>query len=306
MKKVSKIITNNSKLIIIIAILLLIPTIIGYIRTRINYDILIYLPEDIETVKGQNILTDDFDTGAFSFVLVDKKKAIDVLTLEDKIKNIEGVNKVFSLYDLTGTSFPLEMIPDEIKDKLVKGDSTLMIVTFDENTSDEKTISAVDELRKITKDPATVSGMTAMVVDTMELSEHEITAYIVIAVILCLIILVLVTDSYIVPLFLLGNVGIAILYNMGSNVMFGQISYVTKAITAVLQLGVTTDFSIFLYHKYEDLKKTNKDKKKSFNMNTKNFVSNPGSKIGIINENIGNYDNEVRIGLHGSIEISEL
>ena len=266
MKKISKFITNNSKLIVIISILLLIPALIGYVHTKINYDILVYLPKDIETIKGQNILTDDFKTGAFSFVFVDNKKAVDVLKLEEKIKDIKGVNKVFSIYDVTDTTIPVEFIPDELKDKLVKKDSTLMVVTFKESTSDEGTIEAVRELRKITKDPSKVSGMTAMVVDTMELSDQEITAYVLIAVVLCFIVLIFASDSYIVPIFLLGNIGIAILYNLGSNIMLGEISYITKAITAVLQLGVTTDFSIFLYHKYEDLKKTNKDKKKAMEL----------------------------------------
>ena len=266
MKKISKIITNNSKLIVIISILLMIPALIGYVHTKINYDILVYLPKDIETIKGQNILTNDFKTGAFSFVFVDNKKAVDVLKLEEKIKDIKGVNKVFSIYDVTDTTIPVEFIPDELKDKLVKKDSTLMVVTFKESTSDEGTIEAVSKLRKIAKDPSKVSGMTAMVVDTMELSDQEITAYVLIAVVLCFIVLIFASDSYIVPIFLLGNIGMAILYNLGSNIMLGEISYITKAITAVLQLGVTTDFSIFLYHKYEDLKKTNKDKKKAMEL----------------------------------------
>ena len=251
MKKISKIITNNSKLIVIISILLMIPALIGYVHTKINYDILVYLPKDIETIKGQNILTNDFKTGAFSFVFVDNK-AVDTLKLESKIKKIKGVNKVFSIYDITDTTIPVEFIPDELKDKLVKKDSTLMLVTFDKGTSDEETIEAVRELRIVSKDSAKVSGMTAMVVDTMELSDQEITAYVLIAVVLCLIVLIFATDSYMVPIFLLGNIGMAILYNLGSNIFLGQISYITKAITAVLQLGVTTDFSIFLYHKYEE------------------------------------------------------
>ena len=198
MKKISKFITNNSKLIVIISILLLIPALIGYVHTKINYDILVYLPKDIETIKGQNILTDDFKTGAFSFVFVDNKKAVDVLKLEEKIKDIKGVNKVFSIYDVTDTTIPVEFIPDELKDKLVKKDSTLMVVTFKESTSDEETIEAVSKLRKIAKDPSKVSGMTAMVVDTMELSDQEITAYVLIAVVLCFIVLIFASDSYIV------------------------------------------------------------------------------------------------------------
>ncbi len=261
MKKISKFITNNSKLIVITSILLLVPALIGYIHTKINYDILVYLPKDIETIKGQNILTNDFKTGAFSFVFIEDKKATNTLELESKIKRIDGVNKVFSIYDITDTTIPLDIIPDEVKDKMIKKDSSLMLVTFFGSTSDEGTINAVRELRKVTKNSDLVSGMTAMVVDTMELSDQEIMAYVCIAVILCLIVLIFATDSYMVPVFLLGNIGMAILYNLGSNVIFGQISYITKAITAVLQLGVTTDFSIFLYHKYEERKNSIKDKK---------------------------------------------
>ena len=261
MKKISKFITNNSKLIVIISILLLVPALIGYIHTKINYDILVYLPKDIETIKGQNILTNDFKTGAFSFVFIEDKKATNTLELESKIKEIDGVNKVFSIYDITDTTIPIDIIPDEVKDKMIKKDSSLMLVTFFGSTSDEGTINAVRELRKVTKNSDLVSGMTAMVVDTMELSDQEIMAYVCIAVILCLIVLIFATDSYMVPVFLLGNIGMAILYNLGSNVIFGQISYITKAITAVLQLGVTTDFSIFLYHKYEERKNSIKDKK---------------------------------------------
>lgn len=261
MKKISKFITNNSKLIVITSILLLVPALIGYIHTKINYDILVYLPKDIETIKGQNILTNDFKTGAFSFVFIEDKKATNTLELESKIKEIDGVNKVFSIYDITDTTIPIDIIPDEVKDKMIKKDSSLMLVTFFGSTSDEGTINAVRELRKVTKNSDLVSGMTAMVVDTMELSDQEIMAYVCIAVILCLIVLIFATDSYMVPVFLLGNIGMAILYNLGSNVIFGQISYITKAITAVLQLGVTTDFSIFLYHKYEERKNSIKDKK---------------------------------------------
>ena len=280
MKSISKFISNHSLMIVIISVLLLIPAIIGYIHTKINYDILVYLPKDIETIKGQNILTDEFKTGAFSFVFVENNKAVDVLKLEEEVKKIKGVNKVFSLYDVTGKTIPLEMVPDELKDKLVKEDSTLMVVTFETSTSDETTIEALRELRKLCNDPGRVSGMTAMVLDTMELSDKEILAYVIIAVILCLIVLVFATDSYMVPVFLLGNIGMAILYNMGSNVFLGDISYITKAITAVLQLGVTTDFSIFLYHKYETECETEKDKNKAMaNAISATFKSVIGSSL---------------------------
>ena len=280
MKSISKFISNHSLMIVIISVLLLIPAIIGYIHTKINYDILVYLPKDIETIKGQNILTDEFKTGAFSFVFVENNKAVDVLKLEEEVKKIKGVNKVFSLYDVTGKTIPLEMVPDELKNKLVKEDSTLMVVTFETSTSDETTIEALTELRKLCNDPGRVSGMTAMVLDTMELSDKEILAYVIIAVILCLIVLIFATDSYMVPVFLLGNIGMAILYNMGSNVFLGDISYITKAITAVLQLGVTTDFSIFLYHKYETECETEKDKNKAMaNAISATFKSVIGSSL---------------------------
>ena len=279
MKKIANFISNHSKMIVIISMLLLVPAIIGYMHTKINYDILVYLPKDIETIKGQNILTDDFKSGAFSFVFVENNKATDVLKLEKEIQKIEGVNKVFSLYDVTGEVIPIDIIPDNIKDKLANEDSTLMIVTFNTSTSDETTIEAVKELRKLCKSE-NVSGMTAMVLDTMELSDKEITAYVIIAVILCLIVLVFATDSFMVPVFLLGNIGMAIIYNMGSNIFLGNISYITKAITAVLQLGVTTDFSIFLYHKYETEKTKIKDNKKAMtNAIEKTFKSVIGSSL---------------------------
>lgn len=266
MKKISEYITNHSLKIVIIFILLLIPAFIGYKNTKINYDILVYLPEDIETIKGQDILTDDFGIGAFSFVIVDNMSPHDVLLLEDKIKDIDGVNAVISVYDVTDISIPVDMIPDKIKDKIVKEDSSLVMVTFNTSMSDERTIDAVKKLRGVVSDASNVSGMTAMVLDTMDLSEKEVIAYVVIAVLLCLVVLIFSTDSYLVPIFLLGNIGIAIIYNLGSNIFLGEISYITKAITAVLQLGVTTDFSIFLYHKYEQSKEEYTDKKKAMSM----------------------------------------
>lgn len=263
MKKVSKFITNHSFLIVLLSVLLLIPAAIGYINTKVNYDILVYLPEDIETIKGQDILTDEFGIGAFSFVTVDNMSNHDILKLENKIKDIAGVNEVLSVADITDETIPIDMLPSDVVSKVTNGDKTIMVVTFDETTSHDKTISAVEEMREVVKDSSTVSGMTAMVLDTMNLSNKEIVAYVVIAVALCLIVLTLATDSYLTPVFLLLNIGMAIIYNMGSNVFMHDVSYITKAITAVLQLGVTTDFSIFLYHKYEQSKEKQKDKKKA-------------------------------------------
>ena len=263
MKKVSKFITNHSFLIVLLSVLLLIPATLGYINTKVNYDILVYLPEDIETIKGQDILTDEFGIGAFSFVTVDNMSNHDILKLENKIKDIAGVNEVLSVADITDETIPIDMLPSDVVSKVTNGDKTIMVVTFDETTSHDKTISAVEEMREVVKDSSTVSGMTAMVLDTMNLSNKEIVAYVVIAVALCLIVLTLATDSYLTPVFLLLNIGMAIIYNMGSNVFMHDVSYITKAITAVLQLGVTTDFSIFLYHKYEQSKEKQKDKKKA-------------------------------------------
>ena len=263
MKKISKFITNHSLLIVLISVLLLIPATIGYVNTKVNYDILVYLPEDIETIKGQDILTDEFGIGAFSFVTVDNMSNHDILKLENKIKDIAGVNEVLSVADITDETIPIDMLPSDVVSKITNGDKTIMVVTFDETTSNDKTISAVEEMREVVKDSSTISGMTAMVLDTMNLSNKEIVAYVVIAVALCLIVLTLATDSYLTPVLLLLNIGMAIIYNMGSNVFMHDVSYITKAITAVLQLGVTTDFSIFLYHKYKQAKAKQKDKKKA-------------------------------------------
>ena len=263
MKRIADKITNNSILILIVSFILLIVSVFGYINTRVNYDILVYLPDSIETIKGENILTDDFGLGSYAFVMVDNKSSNYILNLEDKIKNIKNVNAVYSVADVIDTTIPYDMLPDEVKDKLYSENETIIFVTFDGSASEDSTITAVRELRETVSDATKVSSMTAMVIDTRDLSNQEIVAYVAIAVLFCLIILLLTTDSYIIPFLLLGNIGIAIIYNMGSNYFLGDISYITKSISAVLQLGVTTDFSIFLYHKYEDSKKKIKNKKKA-------------------------------------------
>lgn len=256
-KRISDFIANHSVLILIVCLLLIIPSIFGYINTRINYDILVYLPESVDTIKGENILTDDFGLGAYAFVIVDSTNTKKILDLEKEIKQIEGVGRVFSLADVTDTAIPIEMLPEKIVDKLNKDDETIIMVTFDGSTSEDKTLEAVTNLREVVGDATKVSSMTSMVIDTKDLSSKEIMAYVIIAVIFCLAILFLATDSYIIPSLLLGNIGVAILYNMGTNIFLGEISYITKAITAILQLGVTMDFSIFLYHKYEQAKENN-------------------------------------------------
>ncbi len=279
MKNISKSIVKHKLLILIISLVLLIPAAIGYVKTRINYDILIYLPEEIETIKGENILTDEFGLGSYAFVMVDNMPNKKMLDLEKEIKKINGVNKVVSIADVIDSGIPIEFLPNEVKEKVYKDNETIIMVTFKGSTSSDETIDGLRELRKIV-DKDKISSMTAMVLDTMELSNKEIAVYVVIAVVLCLVVLTLATDSYVVPFFLLANIGIAIIYNLGSNLFLGQISYITKAITAILQLGVTTDFSIFLYHKYEEEKKSAKNKEEAMeNAITSTFKSVLGSSL---------------------------
>ncbi len=263
MKKIGDFVCKQKWLIIIISCLLLIPSLIGMYKTRVNYDILVYLPKDIETLKGENILTDDFKMGAFSVAIVDNMADKDLLKLEEKIRNVDDVNKVISIDDITGTSIPLEFLPSDIINKVTHDDSKLMLITFNDSTSDDNTLAAVEEIRNITKDTCKIGGMSAMVLDTKELFNSEMALYVFIAVVLCILVLMLSLDSYLVPFLLIANIGVAILFNMGTNIFFGDICYITKAISSVLQLGVTTDFSIFLYHKYEKAKKENKDKNRA-------------------------------------------
>ena len=263
MKKLSSFISNHKKLIIIITFILLIPSIIGYKLTKINYDILVYLPEDIETMKGQEILTNDFGVGAYSFVIVENMQAKDLLNLEEQIKEIDHVGAAISYADVLGTTIPKEMLPKELINKISKDNVDVIAVTFDTSTSAEETLNAIEEIRDITDKNVLVGGMSSMVLDTKNVANSEILIYVTLAVLLCLIVLSLSLDSFVVPILLLANIGIAILFNMGTNIFLGNISYITKAISAVLQLGVTTDFSIFLYKRYQNAKKTNNTKEEA-------------------------------------------
>lgn len=278
MKKIREFIVNHSLLIVIVTLIGMVPMLIGYINTRINYDILVYLPKDIDTMKGQDILSEDFGLGGYAFVMVDNMSNYDTLELEKKYRNIDGVNKVFSMSDVLDTTISYDVLPDEVKDKLYRDGTSVILVTFENGSSDEVTLNALSDMREITD--GNISSMSAMVLDTMNLSNKEIVVYIALAVVFCLIILTICTDSYFIPILLLSNIGVAILYNMGSNIIFGNISYITKAIAAVLQLGVTTDFSIFLYHKYEFFKKKTRDKKVAMsNAIKETFVSVIGSSL---------------------------
>jgi len=253
---IGRFVVKHKNLIAVVSLLLLIPSVFGYVNTNINYDILVYLPSDIDTMKGQKILEEDFDMGSFAMCTVTNMSNKDVLDLEEQFKNIDGVKKVMSADDLIGTTIPLEMLPEDVTKDFIKGDSQLMLVTFKDSTI---AIDAITEMRELTDDKIVkIGGMSASTLDTSIVADSEIITYVIIAVALVLLVLMLSLDSYVVPLLLLGNIGIAIIYNMGTNIFLGEISYITKAIAAVLQLGVTTDFSIFLYHKYEQAKEITK------------------------------------------------
>ncbi len=259
MKKFGKFVCKNKNLVVLVSAVLLIFSFIGMNLTKVNYDILVYLPDEIETIQGQNELTDNFKMGGYSIAIIDNMKSKDILELENDIKNVDGVSKVVSAYDVIG-NIPISMFPNEIQERIHKNNSDLLLITFTDSTSSEKTIDAVREIRNITDGKVKQGGMSSMVLDTMNLSEKEITIYIAIAVVLCLIVLSVFLDSYIVPVLLLLNIGCAIVFNLGTNVFLGNISYITKALVAVLQLGVTTDFSIFLYHSYEKKKNNYKSR----------------------------------------------
>lgn len=254
MDRFGKAVVKSRVLILIIAVLLIIPAVMGYIKTRTNYDILTYLPKDIETMKGQNILAEDFGTGAFSMIVVEGMENKDIRKLADKIEEVEHVKRVLWTGSFMDDSVPKELLPDELRDSLVRGDSQLMIVFFDTTLSADETLFGIEKIRAITDRQIFISGMSAVVIDTKNLSDREIPAYVIIAVVLSLTVLMLTMDSYLIPIFFLISIGLAIIYNMGSNVMRGEISYVTKALAAVLQLAVTMDYSIFLWHSYKNEK----------------------------------------------------
>lgn len=250
-EKFSKIIVKNKILILIISVILLIPSIIGYFNTRINYDILSYLPKDIETMKGQDIMVDQFGTGGFSLIVTELPDK-DITKLKEKIENVDGVNKV--ICPIIDESIPLELLPNNLYNSLKNGDSTLLAVTFSETMSEDSTLLAIEKIRDISNRQCFLSGMSAVILDTRNLSEKETPIYVLIAVICSVIILMLTMDSFLIPILFLLSIGMSIVYNLGTNFAFGEISFVTKALAAVLQLGVTMDYFIFLWHSYEEEK----------------------------------------------------
>ena len=261
MKAFGKGIVKARFLILIVSIALLIPSAIGYFNTRVNYDILSYLPGDIETMVGQDILANDFGTGAFSMCVVEGMEFKDVAKLKAKIEDVDHVKKVIWYDSVADLSIPVEILPEDVQEVFINGDATMMAVLFDTTMSSDETMDAIEEIREVTEHQCFVSGMSAVVTDTKNLSNAETPIYVCLAVALSVVVLAISMDSFLVPLFFLLSIGMAIVYNLGTNIFMGQISYITQALTAVLQLGVTMDYSIFLWHSYKEKQEECEDKK---------------------------------------------
>lgn len=251
MVKFGKFITKHKLFILLLGVLLIIPAMIGMVKTRVNYDVLSYLPDSLETVSGQDIMVDEFGMGAFSMVIVENMDNKDVVALKEKLEKVDHVEKIIWYDSVADISLPTDMLPNELKEALFNGDATMMIALFDNTTSSEDTMQAVTDMRNLVKDQAFISGMSGIVTDIKNLVQAELPVYIVIAGILALIVLLITMESIVTPVLFLLCIGLAILYNMGTNIFLGQISYITQALTAVLQLGVTMDYSIFLLESYQ-------------------------------------------------------
>lgn len=249
--------------ILILSLVLLIPSFLGYVNTRVNYDILSYLPKDIETMVGQDILVDEFGTGAFSMFIVKGMEPKDVSELCQKIGQVDHVEKVLWYDSVMDLTIPMEILPDELYKAFNSGEATMMIIIFDETTSADGTMEAIKNIRKIADKDCFLSGMSAVVTDTKDLSEKEAPIYVCIAVLLSCMVLSVTMDSFLIPFLFLLSIGMAIVYNLGSNIFLGEISYITKALSAVLQLGVTMDYSIFLWHSYQEQQGAVPDKKEA-------------------------------------------
>lgn len=246
--------------ILIISLLLLIPAAIGYINTGVNYDLLSYLPSDIETMEGQDILVDQFGTGAYSFLIVENMEYKDVSALKTKLQDVEHVEKILWYDSIADIGIPVDMLPDKVVSAFNSEDSTMMMIIFDDTTSSNGTMDAINEIRSICDEHCYLCGMSPIVTDTKALVEQETPIYVGIAVLCAVVVLMITMDSFILPLFFLISIGISIVYNLGTNFFLGEISYVTKALSAVLQLGVTMDYAIFLWHSYKEEKESGLDK----------------------------------------------
>lgn len=248
--KFGKAVVKLRHAILVIALILIIPSAIGMAKTHVNYDMLSYLPSDMESVKGQDLLMDEFHKGGFSILVLENMKTDDVTKLKKDIEKVDHVESIVNLQDVVNPSIPISMYPKVVQDNINNKNATMLVTFYDTGISDEHTLNAVDQIRKMSNKDTYVAGMTSMVLDLKNIAETEEIKYVAVAVALSLLVMMLLLDSYVAPFLFLLSIGLAILYNMGSNIMFGEISYITKAIAAVLQLGVTMDYSIFLWHSY--------------------------------------------------------
>ena len=256
MKGIGKWVVKLRHVILIAAVVLLIPSGIGYLNTRINYDVLTYLPKDIETMVGQDILLDEFGQGAVSMVVVRGMEFKDVASLKAEIEEVPHVKDVIWYDSFVSLSTPVEMLPQDVRDAFLHGDATLMAVTYDTGTSADETMEAITEIRKLATENVYLAGISGIVTDTRDLANAEEPIYVLLAVIFATIILGISMDTFLAPIFFLLSIGMCIIYNLGSNWFFGEISYITKALAAVLQLGVTMDYSIFLWHSFKEKQQT--------------------------------------------------
>ena len=261
MKKFGKVVVKLRIPILVLSFLLLIPSVLGYFNTRVNYDILYYLPSDIDTMQGQDILLDDFGKGAYAMVVVDGMNKSNVSKLVKKVEGVDHVASVISYSGIVGDDVPSEILPDKFRSYFENGDSgaTLFAIFFDDTTSSDDTMKAIQEVRDVTDNQCYIAGMSAVVTDTKTMAEKETPFYVLVAVVLVCIVLAIFMDSFLVPVFFMLSIGMAIVYNLGSNYFLGEVSYITKALAAVLQLGVTLDYSIFLWHSYKEAKEETPD-----------------------------------------------
>lgn len=256
-------IAKHRILVLTVGILLLIPSVFGFLNTRVNYDILSYLPEDINTMQGQDILKEKFGKGGFSFVITEGMREKEIAETADRIAEIDHVADVVCYESMTDLRIPKEILPQKVYDAFNKGDTTIMAVFFDDTTSAEGTLNAIDEMRKVTSEQCFISGMSAITTDMKHLTESETIIYAVIAVILTSIVLMLTMDSFLIPVFFMLSIGFAVVWNLGTNFFLGEISFITQALAMVLQLGVTMDYSIFLWHSYKEMLTRYEDKEEA-------------------------------------------
>lgn len=261
MKKFGKVVVKLRIPILVLSFLLLIPSVLGYFNTRVNYDILYYLPSDIDTMQGQDILLDDFGKGAYAMVVVDGMNKSNVSKLVKKVEGVDHVASVISYSGIVGDDVPSEILPDKFRSYFENEDSgaTLFAIFFDDTTSSDDTMKAIQDVRDVTDNQCYIAGMSAVVTDTKTMAEKETPLYVLVAVVLVCIVLAIFMDSFLVPVFFMLSIGMAIVYNLGSNYFLGEVSYITKALAAVLQLGVTLDYSIFLWHSYKEAKEETPD-----------------------------------------------